>query len=160
MVNWINLLFSPFGLVEEVIGEPVLTPSMPAESPSTPEEISDSKARATRFLLAEGAILAGAVALPAAYIAYKGQKKGKKAKRAAKDDKMLLAMNDASNRAVSLLAAIGPAVLLPVSYITVQKLEDAGVITKGLGDATQTLMTVAAAGQVASGIGSIVKAVI
>jgi hypothetical protein len=41
---------------------------------------------------------------------------------------------------------------IPISYIGVQMMEDHGMITKGLGDAVQTLITTAAAGQVLSGL--------
>jgi hypothetical protein len=54
---------------------------------------------------------------------------------------------------VTALAA--PAVAAGITYITVQKLEDAEYITKGLGDGIQTLMAVAAAGPAIAGIGQI-----
>lgn len=53
--------------------------------------------------------------------------------------------------------AASPAVALPLGYIGVQKLEDSKIITKGLGNAVQTLMTVAVAApliQMATSVGT------
>jgi hypothetical protein len=66
-------------------------------------------------------------------------------------------LENASSQAtgVILTGLAAPAISTAIAYILVQKLEDAKLITKGLGDATQGLLTVAAAGPMIQGIGQI-----
>jgi len=108
------------------------------DAPTSPENVQSAR----RFLAAEALLLGGIVAAPAAY-ALLAPRKGKRAKAYGETTPLV---NDASNRAVALLAAFGPAIALPAAYITVQKMEGAGLISKGLGDGAQGLMTAMATG--------------
>ena len=101
------------------------------------------------YLLWEAAILGGILLAPVVYRAANAPRKGKRGQR---QEEIASALDSSSNRAVSLLAAIGPAIAFPAAYITVQGLENRGVISKGLGDDVQTLMATLAGGQAASGI--------
>lgn len=107
-------------------------------------------------LLAGGAAV---VALPALYVAYKGRKKGKKRKWTDEQLMMGTSLENASQSATGLLMTMmaAPAISTAVAYIIVQKLEDARIISRGLGNATQGLLTVAAAGPAIQGIGGIVR---
>ncbi len=113
------------------------------------------------FLVYEAAILGGIVAAPLIYRAAVGRKKGKKGKVNAE---MAKDFDDASNRAVALLSVLGPAFAFPTAYITVQGLENRGIITKKLGNDVQMLLTAAAAGPAISGfsgaLSSLIKAVV
>ena len=113
-----------------------------------PEDI----ARAKRFLAVEAALLGGIVAAPAAYVAYTSSKKRKSAKKRKGEERVLSELSDASTRATSLLSAFGPAFAIPATYITVQGLENAKYISKGLGDAVQTMLTASAAAGLVGGI--------
>ena len=79
------------------------------------------------------------------------QKASRKAAKGFKyDEKVGDSLDAMSANAVRLMASVGPAIGLPASYIGVQMMEDHDMITKGLGDAVQTLITTAAAGGVAN----------
>ena len=95
--------------------------------------------------------LAGAglaiAAAPVVYSAYRASLRGKKARKAVDIGPSL---EYASNRATTILAAMAPAIGMPIAYITIQALEDKGIIEKGLGDAVQTMI---AAGVAAPAIG-------
>jgi len=117
----------------------------PANKGDAPDTTGDVVA-AKKFLMIEAAILGGIVAAPFVYRAALGSRKGKRAKA---DDKLLAELDMSSNRATTLLAALGPAVVFPLTYITVQKMEGAQIISKGLGDAVQSLMTAMAVAPVA-----------
>ena len=101
------------------------------------------------ILTATAAVLGGVALAPFVYRAYSRPRRGKRSKD---HDRMALAVDDASNRAVTLLAALLPAVGLPIAYLGIQELETRGVISKGLGDSVQGLI---AAGAVAPAIGGI-----
>lgn len=109
------------------------------------------------FLMWEAVVLGGMIAAPVIYRAYAGSKKGKRARM---NEDMAIALDNASARSVALLASIGPAIGFPMAYMSVQCLEDRGVITKGLGNTVQSLMAVAAAGQAASAVGGLLQTAI
>jgi hypothetical protein len=94
------------------------------------------------------------VAILGAPIAYKAITSGYKGKRAQKASEVGESLENASTRAVTLASAYLPAFGLPVAYITVQAMEKKGYITKGLGDAVQSLI---AAGAVAPAIGGVLQ---
>jgi len=149
MTNWFNVLLNPWGIIEEGLGVDFGTGPPPVTDDSeAPVDI----ARAKRFLLAEAALLGGIVAAPAAYVAYTGYKKRKSAKKRKQEDKVLTELSHASTRATTLLSAFGPAFAIPATYITVQGLENAKYISKGLGDAVQTLLTMSAAAGLVGGV--------
>jgi len=121
---------------------PGLDPSESEKDDSTKE----GELAAKKFLYTEAAILTGIVAAPALYRYATGRSRGKRAKR---DAAVAAELDNASNRAVTLLAALGPAVAFPLTYITIQKMEGAKIISKGLGDGVQGLMTAMAVAPVA-----------
>jgi hypothetical protein len=116
------------------------------------EHTPESVAAAKKFLVAELALLSLAAA-PAVYALSLRKKK----KLKAGEERLGVAMENASSAlgTLTVTALAAPAVAAGITYITVQKLEDAEYITKGLGDGIQTLMAVAAAGPAIAGIGQI-----
>lgn len=102
------------------------------------------------------AILGAVVAAPAAY-ALSVQKRRRKRDLTKKEVVVGSALENASTQATGVImtALAAPAISTAVAYILVQKMEDAKWISKGLGDATQGLLTVAAAGPAIQGIGQI-----
>jgi len=121
-------------------------PPIPPGETETDTSTRAGELAAKKFLYTEAAILGGICAAPALYRYATARSKGKRAKR---DALMALELDNASNRAVTLLAALGPAVVFPATYITIQKMERAKIISKGLGDAVQSLMTAMAVAPVA-----------
>jgi len=157
-----DIVFKP-GLVPlPVVGQlqEGWSPSLTADEskPPAPDyDNGDDKAAAKRTIRNLGLLTVAVLAAPALYIAYTGQKRGKNAKQGIEGDKAFLALEGASNRAVSLASALAPVAAFPASYIGVQLLEDAGYIRKGTGDAVQTIMTGAVIGPA---IGNIIGSVV
>ena len=117
---------------------------------------ASDKSKAKMFLLAEFAGIAAIAAAPVLYRAYKGQKGLKNAKKQAQADKIASSLDASSERMLGLLGKLGPYAAIPAAYITVQALEDAEYITRGVGNAVQTIM----AGSVGTDLlGNIVRAV-
>ena len=167
MSYWLDLLwFSPLAYLTGGTTPPILswrdtygggseTPPTPPTPPTDQSGQGDDKAVAPGFLSLCMALGIAATAAPVVYIAYKGRKRGKKARTA--NEATYLALEGASNRATSLLAGLAPAFAVPIAYIGVQELENKGIITKDLGNAVQGLMT---AGVVAPAIGNIIGSVV
>jgi len=111
---------------------------------------ASSEMKVKPMFLGPTAVVLGGVALaPFIYKAYSSRLRGKRAKRASELGE---AIESSANRATAVLAALIPAVGIPIAYIGVQELEARGVISKGLGDAVQGLM---AAGVVAPAVGAV-----
>lgn len=106
------------------------------------------KTMSNRWLLALGGTTIALAAAPFIYQAFVGPTRGKRGKKASEYADRL---ENASSRATTLAAALLPAAALPITYITVQALEDR-IIPKGVGDSVQGLIT---AGMVAPAIGAI-----
>ena len=109
------------------------------------------------FLGLIGAIGLGLAAAPVIYALSKGRKRGKKGRMDLGDDYAFLALEGASNRSVSLLAAVAPAFALPIAYLGIEDLEQRGIIGGEIGDRVQALI---AAGAVAPAIGSVIGSVL
>ena len=94
-------------------------------------------------------------AVPAAYALYKGRKRPSKRRTAESEERIGVALENASNASSTLIqtALAAPVVAAAYTYIAVQKAETGKLISKGLGDAVQTLL---AAGAVAPAIGGII----
>ena len=140
MFSW-----TPLGVFDVTIKDPV-------DDGSTPEDVASAR----KFLLAEAALLGGVVAAPAMYALYRAASKPAKGKKRAAADTMSLELSHASTRATTLLSAFGPAFAIPATYITVQGLENAKYITKGLGDAVQALLTASAAAGLVGGVAGVI----
>ena len=128
------------------------------EHPKTTDSGTDDDANLARAQLVKfSALVVGLLAAPAVYAAYKLQKRGKKQKLSESEERLGVSLENASTQATGVLmtSLAAPAISTAVAYIIVQKLEDAKIITKGLGNATQGLLTVAAAGPAIQGIGQI-----
>ena len=119
------------------------------ERDKTPADVKSAR----NFLFAELAILTGLVAAPAVYMAASGKRRGKK--RTKREERMVGELSNSSTRAAAELSAFGPAFAIPATYITIQKLEDAGYITKGLGDGVQALLAASATAGLVGGISSL-----
>ena len=159
----LDTLLAPAGMVSGLLGQPapvswqdMFKPAGLLQPLTNEEAGSEDKYIRADFLFWEAAELGSIVAAPALYAAYTARRKGKRKKR---DDRILTELNDSSNRAVGLLASIGPAIGFPMAYMTVQCLETRGVISKGLGNTVQTLMAGAVVGQAASSITGLIGAV-
>ena len=113
---------------------------------------ADTQARTKRQLQILGAATLALIAAPALYSA------SSKRKLKESDIRTGIALENASAQATGVLmtALAAPAISTGIAYILVQKLEDAGYVSRGLGNATQGLLTVAAAGPAIQGIGAIV----
>lgn len=125
------------------------------------------KTAVSRYWLYAGAglialLAAGPIYRLAATQAHTTPKKGsrKRSKAYTFNEQTAASLDAASLNATRVIASLAPAVALPVSYIGVQMMEDHGMITKGLGDAVQTLITVSASGQALSGVASLAGAVL
>ena len=99
-------------------------------------------------------------AVPVIYAALQGRKRPKNARTAQKQEMVGVALENASNASSTLLqtALAAPVVAAAYTYIAVQKAETGKIISKGLGDAVQTLLAVSAAGPAIQGITSTVSA--
>jgi heme/copper-type cytochrome/quinol oxidase subunit 2 len=136
------------------IGQPIRV-GPPAPEPGT--DSPENEAVARKQLAVVGVAALALVSAPALYIAYKASSKGKKRKMNEKELMYGQTLENASTQATGVLmtALAAPALSTAAAYILVQKLEDAKFITRGLGNATQGLLTVAAAGPALQGIGAI-----
>lgn len=130
----------------------VTSPPAPGASPTTVQTLAARKQLATLT-----AAMVGVVAAPAIYAAYLGSSKKRKKKLTDKQIIQGKAIENASAQATGVLmtAIAAPAIAAASAYILVQKLEDGRLITKGLGDAAQALLAVAAAGPAIQGVGQI-----
>ena len=101
--------------------------------------------KAIKCLVAEGILLGGGAVALAAYSPRKRKRKGSvDAAKAAE------AANGLSKNLAGVLTS--PLIALPLAYINIQWLEDAGVISGGLGDAAQGLMTAAVGSELIKGV--------
>lgn len=143
------VLSPPLFLLSSLLASKVAPPSDRDSTPSS-EQIMQAR---YHLLIAGGTALA-IVGAPTMY-AYSKTKKGRK-KRALSDKELMLgrSLENASLAATGLLATAlaTPAIGTAIAYVGVQKLEDAQLISRGLGDAAQGLMTVAAAGPAIGGV--------
>ena len=135
-----------------------LVPSNPEPAYSPQKEPDpDPKTTISKYWYYAGA---GLLALLAAGPLYRmsAPQKGsrKRSKGYTYDEKVADSLDAASVNATRVLASLAPAMGIPISYIGVQMMEDHDMITKGLGDAVQTLITTAAAGQLATGLGGLI----
>ena len=108
----------------------------------------------TRKQLILGAIVVGGlVAAPAVYSAALRRKK----RLTEREIRTGMALEQASAQITQLgmVALASPPIAAGLTYIGIQKLEDAQIISRSLGNAAQGLMTVAAAGPIIQGIGQI-----
>ena len=135
------------------------TPSVPGVSYPAPsvEYEAEPDFAAKRLLLFEAGVLGAIVAAPALYAAYNARKGPKKRQTNILGDGTYLGLEGASNRAVSLLAALAPAFALPLTYITVQALEDCKYIRSGVGNTVQTVIV---GGALAPAVGNIIGSVV
>lgn len=101
----------------------------------------------------------GGLGIASAPVLYKAFATPKKGKRRKDHDSMVESIDDASRRATTLLAALLPAIGLPIAYISVQALEEKKVIDKSLGDAVQTLIAAGAAAPAIGGVASLMAKV-
>ena len=137
------------GTVTPIGGAPVVM-----DRPVTPVDNAMEK---FGFLGLIGAIGLGLAAAPVLYAYSKRKGKGKKARSDLGDDYTFLALEGASNRSVSLVAAVAPAFALPIAYLGIEDLEQRGIIGGEIGDRVQALI---AAGAVAPAIGSVIGSVL
>ena len=146
-------------LASAITGEaPTLAPIIGPEPKTTDGGTAEDAIRARNQLaLLTGGTIA-IIGAPAIYAASLKLRKGRKKRIMTEKDIMFgRSLENASTQATGLLMTglAAPAIAAVTAYILVQKLEDAKVITKGLGNATQGLLTVAAAGPAIQGIGQI-----
>jgi len=139
-----------------------LVPSNPEPAYSPQKEPDpDPKTTISKYWYYAGA---GLLALLAAGPLYRmsAPQKGsrKRSKGYTYDEKVAVSLDAASANVASLAVSMGPVIAFPASYIAVQMMEDHDMITKGLGNAVQTLMATMAAGQVAEGAGSIISSIV
>jgi len=142
-----QLVFDPWGTphAEDFFGKL-------GESDAPPgTDSTETQARTKTQLGILGAAVLALIAAPALYSA------SSKRKLKESDIRTGVALENASAQATGVLmtSLAAPAISTAVAYILVQKLEDAGYISRGLGNATQGLLTVAAAGPAIQGIGAI-----
>ena len=139
--------FGPLGLGSVALAEKL------ESTPEPGSETVENQALARQQLALLTAGLIGVVAAPAVYAATR------KKKLKAREQRTGIALENASQQATGVIMTglAAPAIATAAAYILVQKLEDAKYITKGLGDATQGLLTVAAAGPAIQGIGGIAQ---
>ena len=100
-------------------------------------------------------VLGGLASIAAAPLLYRAVA-GKRGKDNAEAVRMV---DNASNRAVSLIGAFAPLVALPMTYIAVDELENRRIISGPLGDSVQVLISAMAGGQLVSGLATIAKAI-
>ena len=130
-------------------------------APETPDAATDKQVLAARrdlvVMLAAPFLLVPAI--PAAYALASG-KASRKGKRAADQERIGIALENASTASSTLIqtALAAPVVAAAYTYIAVQKAETGKLISKGLGDAVQTLLAVSASGPAIQGITSTISA--
>jgi hypothetical protein len=148
LLDALQIVFMPLGYLGESVAVAAAKPAY--DNGTTPEQ----QAAAKRFLAIEGLVL-GVAAAPALYAFTLRRKR----KLKAGEERLGVALENAATgvSAPVVTALASPAIAAAFAYLTVQKLEDAGYIQKGLGDAIQTLMAVSAAGPAISGIGNIAR---
>jgi hypothetical protein len=116
--------------------------------------VTKARKQLNKFLLAGGLI----TGVPAAYALYTLATTKKGEKLSPRKEMMGRSLENFSSQATgaAITALASPVIATAAAYILIQKLEDAEYISRGLGNAAQTLLTVAAAGPAISGIGGIV----
>ena len=116
-------------------------------------DVAQARRELNRFLWAAGLI----VGVPIVYAAAVAATRKKGAQITPQQEMLGKTLENASTQATGLAvtALASPVIAAAASYILVQKLEDAEYISKGLGNAAQTLLTVSAAGPALQGIGGI-----
>ena len=116
--------------------------------------VAEARRELYLFLVAAGII----VAAPFIYAVAVAATRKKGAPITPQQEMLGKTLENASSQATGLAttALASPVIAAAASYILVQKLEDAEYISKGLGNAAQTLLTVSAAGPAIQGIGGIV----
>lgn len=156
-MGWLDFLLLPLKVVLGT-AEAVTPGDTVPNIPQTTDGGTDDDAMRARLQLAAfvGGLIA-VVSAPAIYALSKTQKGRKKKKMTDKELMVGQSLENASAQATGLLmtAVATPALATALAYILVQKMEDGRIITKGLGNATQGLLTVAAAGPAIQGIGQI-----
>jgi len=127
----------------------VVFPPETADTTPTPEQVMQARIHLLGTAAAVGAITAA----PALYAL--SLRKGRR-KRKLTEKEILLGetLENASKTTSSVLvtALASPAIATAAGYILIQKLEDARLIRKGLGDAAQTLLAAQAAGPMIGGL--------
>ena len=143
-MTWLDDLHN--WLTHETLGVPVPEPPPGVDTVET--------RRRTRIQLILAAIaVGGIVAAPAVY-SYSLRRR----KRLTESDirtGQTLEQASAAMTSVGMVALASPPIAAGLTYIGIQKMEDAGVISRSLGNAVQGLMTVAAAGPVIQGVGQL-----
>ena len=116
-------------------------------------DVAQARRQLNLFLLAGGLI----VGVPIVYAAAVAATRKKGAPITPQQEMLGKTFENASQQATGLAitALATPVIAAATSYILVQKLEDAEYISKGLGNAAQTLLAVSAAGPMIQGIGAI-----
>lgn len=148
-INLLDLFLGPGWVAANIAYDRTI--AAPVDDSDDPQDVY----RAKKFLAAEAMILGSVVAAPAIYKLATGSKKRKSARTKKREEAIATELSHASTRASTMLAAFGPAFAIPATYITVQGLENAKYISKGLGDAVQGLLTAsAAAGLVGGAVGA------
>jgi len=119
---------------------------------------TEAYATARKQLIIGAAAVGAIVAAPAIY-AITRSKRSRRGKRAQEDETLGVALENASSGATALLAVgiASPAIAAAGAYVLIQKLEDAKIISRSLGNAAQGLMAVAAAGPAIQGIGQVAR---
>lgn len=117
--------------------------AVPGTAATTEEEVRTAR----KHLLSMAAILGLGVFAPVVYTTLMSRRRTRSKKKKSAFEQTGLAMERGGELYNNLIltAIASPAIALPIAYIGVQKLEDGQIITKGLGNAVQTLMTVAVA---------------
>lgn len=118
-------------------------------------DVAVARRQLKNFLITGGLI----VGVPIAYAAVVAATRKKGAKITPQQEMVGRTLENASSQATGLCltALASPVIAAAASYILVQKMEDAEYISKGLGNAAQTLLTVSAAGPAIQGIGQIAQ---
>lgn len=146
---------------EEIKGSEQIATAIPEQSAffpartdtDDPNAVQRARNQLKLFLLG----LVAVVGAPTGYALWKSSRKGKKRSFSERDMIVGVNLENTSSQATGVLltAIASPAISTAASYILVQKLEDANVISKGLGNAAQALLTVSAAGPAIQGVGQI-----
>lgn len=152
-----NVLFKPLGLAEA--GLEVTTASSQALFDTAPKPGTDSAEAMAAARAQLQYVGLGALALVSAPVIYAASMKKirKKSRLTKRQERIGVSLENASQQAtgVMMTALAAPALSAAAAYILIQKLEDAQYISRSLGNATQALLTVAAAGPAIQGIGQI-----
>lgn len=144
-----NLFVAPLNVQwDPILGQPLFPPVTVDEVP-TIAQVNQARLHLLGTAAAVGAITAA----PALY-ALSLRKGRRKRKLTEKEIVLGEAMENASKTTSSVLvtALASPAIATAAAYIIIQKMEDARLIRKGLGNAAQTLLAVQAAGPMIGGL--------